>query len=59
MDPLKYICSEELIKWWETDLCQLLDDIEKDNSNRLVNLIRVQDIDRAAFVLGQTLEGLF
>jgi hypothetical protein len=44
MDPLKYLFSEDLMAWWETDICQLFDEIEQGNSNRLVSLVRVEGI---------------
>jgi hypothetical protein len=56
MDTFKYILSEDLITCWETDLCQLLDDIKRDDSGQLRLYIRVQGIQEAATVLYEVLE---
>lgn len=59
MDPLKYLFSEELITWWEMDLCQLFDDIEEGKSNRLVSLVRVEEISDAVQGLLATINDRF
>jgi hypothetical protein len=59
MDPLKHLFSEDLITWWETDICQLFDEIEQDNSNRLVSLVRVEGISDAVEGLLATIDDDF
>lgn len=56
MDPFKYLLSEDLMSWWETDLCQLHDDVEQDKSSRLANLIRVQKIEAVASLSSEVLQ---
>jgi hypothetical protein len=59
MDALKYLFSEDLITWWETDICQLFDEVEQDNSNRLVSLVRVEGISDAVEGLLATIDDDF
>jgi hypothetical protein len=59
IDPFNYILMEDLTARWEADLCQLLDDIEHDNGNRLANFLRVQAISRAIAELDEVLSNDF
>src|SRR5205809_5513639 len=59
MNHFEYLRSEDLISRWKIGLCQLQDDIDQDNSSRLANLIRVQDIEAAAAALDDALKNDF
>jgi hypothetical protein len=59
IDPFNYILMEDLTARWEADLCQLLDDIEHDNGNRLANFLRVRAISRATAELEGVLSNDF
>lgn len=48
--------SEDLITWWETDLCQLVDDIEQNFPTRLADTIRTERIKYAAHVVFEAME---
>jgi hypothetical protein len=59
IDPFNYILMEDLTAQWEANLCQLLDDIEHDNGNRLANFLRVKAISRATAEIGEVLSSDF
>jgi hypothetical protein len=56
MDLFKYLMSEDLITWWEADLCQLVDDIEQSFPTRLADRIRAERIKYAAHVVFEAME---
>jgi hypothetical protein len=58
MDRFKYLTSEHLILWWNTDLCELNDEIERGDSGRLSAALRVDGFAGGAEFLEREVKDL-